>query len=429
VTGGGRTWAAAPIRLLGLSLMGALTGALIGVQTGCGGTHRGDGVRPGDSVAARAAGVAEVRFRPVFQTPQGDPGLLVAAVPGGQWDQGLATACQNLLALHVDKTSRVDAPTASLVAARAGYPGQVRFVRTLNGGAFPQPLVDKLAATVAWGGPVDLGLAVRRYGDGTALWVLAWSRHVADTDPVLRDLALDQPLPVRVDLVDPALADASLRLFVAPPDGPVDELSLTNGLTRWVDRFHTPGAWRIEAVATTKERTAVVLLYTVFVDSPPPTPAPLRVAPTAPENPAQAEQTLFLALNQLRAQHGLPAVAWFELFEPLVREQSAFMASAGRALHVLPGLTPGVAARAKSYAFPYAFHHEAVATAPTAEEAMELVVDSPAHRAMLLCDSCTHGSIGVALEPTVRRVPRLFVTWELLEFPKGPPRLLDNLDR
>lgn len=387
-------------------------------------------VRPGDSVAARAAGLAEVRYRPVFEVPSGAPAELVAAVPGGQWDRGLAAAAEELLTLHVDRASRIDAPTASLVAARAGYPGQARFLRALNGGAFPQELAQEIAAAAAAGGvPVDLGLAVRRYDDGTALWVMAWSRQVARLDPLLRDVALDQPVPVRVELVDPELKDAELRLFVAPPDGPVEELALTDGVTRWLDRFHTPGPYRVEAVATRQGRSAVALLFTVFVEQPPPAPPPLPGPLTAGPDPARAEVELFASLNQLRVDHGLPPVQWFDLFEPLVREHSAYMAASGRALHVLPGLTPGVAERARGYAFPFAFHHEAVATAPTAAEAMAMVVDSPAHRMALLCEPCTHATVGVALEPSLGRMPRLFVTWELLELPKGPPRLLDSLDR
>ena len=60
---------------------------------------------------------------------------------------------------------------------------------------------------------------------------------------------------------------------------------------------------------------------------------------------------------------------------------------------------------------------------------MALVVDSPAHLAALLCASCTHATIGVALEPVVDRPPRLFVTWELLEFPRGEPMAIDHYNR
>ena len=62
-------------------------------------------------------------------------------------------------------------------------------------------------------------------------------------------------------------------------------------------------------------------------------------------------------------------------------------------------------------------------------EALFLVSDSPGHLRNLLCDTCNHASIGVALEPVLDRIPRLFVTWELLEFPKGPPVEIDRYNR
>ena len=37
--------------------------------------------------------------------------------------------------------------------------------------------------------------------------------------------------------------------------------------------------------------------------------------------------------------------------------------------------------------------------------------------------------IGATLEPVLDRVPRLFVTWELLEFQQGPPREIDDYNR
>ena len=73
-------------------------------------------------------------------------------------------------------------------------------------------------------------------------------------------------------------------------------------------------------------------------------------------------------------------------------------------------------------AHPGARHHEDVAAAATADAALALVADSPGHLRNLLCEACTHASIGVALEPVLDRPPRLFVTWELLEFPQAPPQ-------
>ncbi|RME20336.1 MAG: CAP domain-containing protein [Deltaproteobacteria bacterium] len=397
---------------------------------GCAGRSAGRGpVRPGDSVAARAAGITEVRFRPVFELPGEDAARLVEAVPGGQWDRGLAEVAEVLLSLHVERSAYIDVATTSLVTARAGYPGQVHAMRGLTGGAFPEQLAAAIARATAGVPAVDLGLAVRRFDDGTALWVLTWSRHRALLDPLPRDIALDDPVPVRVDIEDPALKGAALRLMVAPPHGPVEELRLTEGLTRWLDMFHEPGRWRLEVVARQGEHTEVLLLFSVFVDAPPPEPRPLATRMPPVENPIAAEQALLAQLNALRADNGLAPVQWFSTFEPLVREHSAYMAAVGQARHVIDGLTPGVQVRARSFAFPFAFHHEAVAAALTATEAMQLVVDSPAHRRTLLCEPCTHVTIGAALEPVLDRQPRIFVTWELLEFPKGPPRRLDAAER
>ncbi|MCB9780761.1 MAG: CAP domain-containing protein [Alphaproteobacteria bacterium] len=377
-------------------------------------------VRPGDSLAARAAGIPEVRQRPVFDAPDADAAWLVEQIDGSGWDQGLADAASRLLALHVDRGGRIDAASAAGVAARAGYPGQARFTRALTGGGLPVDVAAEIAAATR-GQPVDVGLAVRRFEDGTAMWIVAWARRVARLDPIPMRLDLDAQLPVRVELIDPALAHAELRLFLAPPVGPVEEIPITPSLTRWVDRFHTPGEWRIEVVAQADDRVEVALLFSLWVDSEPERLPPLQAGTPGVENPMDAERVLFGDLNRLRATHGLPPLQWFATFEPLVREHSALMASTGRASHTIEGITAGVAARARTWAYPAAFHHQAVAVAPTAAEAMALVVDSPAHRRTLLCETCTHATVGVALEPVLDRPPRLFVTWELLEFPKGPP--------
>ena len=97
--------------------------------------------------------------------------------------------------------------------------------------------------------------------------------------------------------------------------------------------------------------------------------------------------------------------------------------------HNIPGVTKGVESRVIQFAHPRARHYENVAAAATAADAHALVEGSPAHLANLLCASCSHIAIGATLEPVLDRVPRLFVTWELLEFPQGPPREIDDYNR
>ena len=366
----------------------------------------------------------EVRFLPA-PPPHDDARWLLASLDQATWDAQLARAVDELI-LHLPcKTPRLTPSTLSLATARAGYPGQARFTRLLNGGAPPDALVAEIA-TAAAGEPVDVALSRRSWGDGTTLWLVGWAPHRAGLDPLPRDLPLDGTLAVRAEL--PA-GNSDARLFVAGPTGPVEEMSLSSGTPRWVDRFHEPGAYRLEVVAERAGQTEVVLLFSVFVESEPPAMVHTPPMPEGGPDPIAAETTLFTALNQLREQHGLQPVRNFPLFVPLVREHSAWMANLGVVAHALPGVTAGVPARATEMSHPGARHYENVAVATTAEDALALVADSPGHLRNLLCEACTHAAIGVALEPTLGRRPRLFVTWELMEFPQGPPQAIDHYDR
>ncbi len=347
--------------------------------------------------------------------------LLVSIVPGARWDRNLAKAVDTVLLAHTAKARHLAPQALATATAAAGYPGQARFARTVNAGAFPHALVEELVVA-ANGEPVDVALSCRSWADGTTLWLVGWAPHRADLDPVPLRVELDDPVPVRVDLPD---GTKEARLFVALPSGGVEELRLSDGRARWVDLFHEPGVYRLEVVAQRGPQTEVVLLWSQVVEAelPPVRLPPLEALP--PPDPRAAERTLWRLLNKRRSEQGLGPVEPFPLFEPLAREHSAYMASAGVLSHVLPGLTPGVPVRAARLANPDARHYENVASAMTAEDALDLVWDSPGHRRQLLCAECTHAAIGVALEPALHRRPRLYVTWELLAFPQGTPASID----
>lgn len=374
--------------------------------------------------ASGAARLAEVQYRP-SPTVSDDGALLMDAVgPGTTWDLGLHAAAGELLGTATGRRARLDTATTARATARAGFPGQARFSTLLNGGAFPADLVEPVAQE-ALSGPVDVALARRTWGDDSTLWMVAWAPHVVDLNPVPRDIGLDDTVPVTVY----GGAGEELRLFVAPPDAPVEELPLSSGVTRWVDRFHTPGPYRIEVVAKGDGPARVALLFTVFVDESPAPLAPGVPAPAPPPDPRAAEAALYDAVNDVRRTHGLPPVAPFPLFESLAREHSALMAASGQVAHVLPDISRGVPSKAVDLAHPRAQHYENVAAAATAEEALARVVDSPGHLRNLLCEPCTHVAIGAALEPVLDRSPRVFVTFELLDFPQGPPKAIDHYNR
>ena len=368
---------------------------------------------PTELAVPTAPRAAEVRYRP--WPADGLDAALAARLPDGRADAGLSEATRALLGRMVDPRARIRPEVSSLITARAGYPGPVNYLKLVNTGGFPEELVQRIAEESA-GDPVDVALVRRDWSDGVVLWLAGFSRRRASVDPLPRDLPLDASLPLRVDSEIPG----QLLLFVATPDGPVVEAALSGEATRWLDLFHTPGPYRVEVVAEREGRAEVVLLFSVFVEQPPDEPPHLAWHPPPPPDPVTAEAELYAALDALREAHGLPPVASFPLYEPLAREHSAFMASAGRVGHQIPGLTAGVAARSDGVVHPKARTYENVAGAMTAEDAHQLVVDSPGHLKNLLCEPCTHAAIGVALEPVLDRPPRLFVTWELLEFPNGP---------
>jgi hypothetical protein len=370
----------------------------------------------------------EVRYRPGEPSDDAER-TLVASVPRGRWDEGLAAAASELLSLSTDPAVALDPHAQALALARAGFPAQARFTRFWNGGAYPSEVDAMLAADIALAAEndesIDVALARRTWADGTALWVIGWARHVASIDPIPRALAIDAPLALRVDHPK----GGPLRLVLAPPMGAVEELDMTSGVSRWVDRFHVPGAYRLEVLRTEGAVAEVVFLFTLWVDTPPEEPALLGESMTAVADPVAAESVLFQRLDALRRARGLGGVQRFDAFLPVIREHSAYMASTGVVAHQIPGVTDGVAARIQGAFHPRPVLHEDVAAAASAASAAALVEDSPAHLQNLLCEACTHAVVGVALEPVLDRAPRLFVTWELIEFPNGPSRPVDHYNR
>lgn len=363
--------------------------------------------------------VHQVRFRPV-PTPSATLAIeLTDRVPSSSWDAGLARATELLVAKAVDPNSRIPPLAQASALSYAGYPGHAQFGRELNGGALPSDLIQQMADfALASDAPVDVALKKREYADGTTLWIAAIARRTVLLDPVPQDIALDDAVPVTVEQVH---GNGDLTLYLARPDGRVDSWPIEPLIGRWLTEFHTPGEYRAEVVANSGSSSSVVLLWSFFVED---EPIPIPALPVAElSSSADAAEQLYKALNTTRRDNGLPALERFEPYEPLAREHAAYMAHTGRVGHALPNVTDGVAARAARNFLPQADHHENVATALTWQDAHDMVWLSPGHRRNLLCEPCTHVAIGTALG-VADRVPQLYVTWEMLEFPNGPPAKL-----
>lgn len=352
--------------------------------------------------------------------------------PSIHWDQGLQRAAQELISVVAFPQAMMRNSAMQLAADRAGYPGQSQFIKILNTGEFP---VLALASIGKKYSSVDVGYATRRYADGTVLWIIAWAKHVLEMEPIPLQIPLDSPLPIRVDGIEPG---EQAFLYIDAPDRPIEKIQLLSGAHRWLQDFHVPGRYRMEVVVQKKilvgehwqsaEQSEIALLFSVYVDQELPKPS-MQTASFTPSNPMEAEDWLYKKVNELRVQRGLHPLQRFSLFESIVREHSALMANTGNVEHFINGVTNGVAEKSAKYAHPRARHYQNVAAAITKEDALDLAIDSPGHFQVLLCQTCTHMSIGVALEPTISTNPRLFVTWEVLEFPDGVPQKIDKLQR
>ena len=344
-------------------------------------------------------------------------------LPTATIDASLQQAAQILIAATRDPELPMSVRSMLDAENQAGYPGQAHFMKVMNGGQFP---VQQLKALYKHAG-LEIGMSKRKFADGRVLWVIGWGRRLLDVDPIPMEVPLDGAVPLRIGDFD---AERAL-LYISAPDRPVERIELLPNAHRWIQDFHVPGEYRFEVLLQRSKGSSqyneIALLFSVFVDIPIP-----RVTSTivshASSNPILAEKQLFQSVNQLRVERSLRPLKSFELFVPLAREHSALMASTGTVNHRIDGVTNGVISKAAKLAHPRASHHQNVAAALTADEALALAIDSPGHFQVFLCETCTHMSIGAALEPTFVN-PRLFVTWEVLEFPRGEPKRIEKLNR
>jgi len=340
------------------------------------------------------------------------------------WDKGLSGAVDELLLEIRDPRAFLSHEAIRIALSRAGFPGQARFAKTVNNGTIPKDLLLQVIQDVGKE-KVDVALRSRRYGNGLTLWIIGWAPHLVEIDPLPRDIPLDGSFSIRIG----AKKTQKAMLFIAPPDGEVEKTPILPQASRAVPSMHIPGEYRYEVVVESKKGPQVAVLFSVFADQPaPPVPA-LKRAPRTVPNPNTAEKFLYQEVNMLRRQRGLRPLKRYEEFESLAREHSSWMANTGIVAHQIPGVTKGVQSHAQRLFHPYANHYESIAAAQSAKEAFDIVISSPAHLQTFLCVDCTHMAIGATIEPVLDRVPRLFVTWEMLYFPLGPSLRKDRYGR
>ena len=362
----------------------------------------------------------QVRYRPepAYQSP------ILKILPNATWDKGLESAGDQILLQLRAPQARIPHQAIRIALARVGFPAQARFAKVVNNGAFPKELVRELMLDVG-NHRVDLALRSASYGDGTTLWLLGWAPHLIEIDPMPQKVRLDGSFSIRME----AKKNQEAILFIAPPDGMVDQSPLLSSASRSVPSMHIPGEYRYEVIVQSAQGPQVAALFSVFADVEPDSIPSISAAPVPSPNPFVAEKWLYEQVNRLRSDRGLAPLIPFEPFASLAREHSAWMANSGIVAHQIPGVTKGVQHHARQLFHPYAEHYESIAAAQNAQEALDVVISSPAHIQTLLCSDCTHIAIGATIEPVLDRIPRLFVTWEMIRFPQGVSLRKDRFRR
>ena len=338
-------------------------------------------------------------------------------------DLGLKKAAEELLGSLHKPTLFVTQSAVQLATTRNGYPGQARFAKILNTGYYPEEIIDMIEKDVQ-GRSFHFSIVRRTYGTGMNLWLIGWAPQILYIDPLDRDIPLDGSVGIRI-----SGNQNKSTLLLTNPEQDVEILPLLPEAYRILRKFSIPGSYRFEVVTENPKQNIqdISLLFSVYVDEEPPPPERLLSRDTQVENPLEAEEWMYIQLNQLRQQKGLAPLQKFKLFVPLVRSHSAWMAAEGIAAHKISGVTKGVDYHAELLAHPRARHYENVAAAYSSKEAWHLATNSPGHLQVFLCETCTHVSIGGAVEPVMEGRARLFFTFEVLEFPQGEPKKIEYM--
>lgn len=227
------------------------------------------------------------------------------------------------------------------------------------------------------------------------------------------------PIPRRLELGASAMVGGRLlrgfarpTVLVAPPSGPVRELSLrTTG-----DSFQSslrcdgdPGRYQVEIMASDARGKTVLANFPVFCGVAPPRSLPRRVV-AGPEtnDSARAEALVLEAVNRDRAAAGLAALVLDEALGRAARAYSQEMAGSQNVDHVSP--TSGDARdRVRRAGARVRVVLENVGRAGSVADAQRSFMSSPGHRQNVLDRSITRLGAGVAFRRDAG-VPTVYVT-------------------
>jgi uncharacterized protein YkwD len=314
-------------------------------------------------------------------------------------DGALAAAATH----YVRETARGRRPGTAeceAIARRLGFAGVVFEV---VGFSHDNPRGEMVWRRALARGPRNV--PVTRYGlhasPSSEVAALVLGSVEATLEPFPRRVALGQSLRLRGE-VAPRFDHA--RVYVTSPDGRVWDRRSSGRRIDTAVELSQAGKYQVEVTGNGDTGPFVVVNVPVYVgdaaesQTTPPVGTGARRA-----TPEEAEARMMSLLAAARAKAGLAPVEPDAELRGLALAHAKDMAQAGFVGHVSP-TTGTVADRARRAGVKVLQVGENIAQAPTVDAAHDNLMDSPAHRAVMLNDKFTHVGIAVVDGSTGRNV-------------------------
>jgi uncharacterized protein YkwD len=239
-------------------------------------------------------------------------------------------------------------------------------------------------------------------------------RRLMDLGVLPREVTRNKPLPV-IGNIFPGISKP--RIYITKPDGVVAKQELAtlenNTFSGQLTFKEEPGRYKIEMMVDTELGPTVANLFPLYIDVPYDTeliltPKNLVAAETYASVDA-AENAFSELVNAVRKKNKLSDLTWDRQLQIMARGHSNQMKQKEFFGHTTPeGQT--LKMRAQSVTHSYSKVTENLAQNSTLTEAMDKLMDSPAHRGNILDPELTDFGVGIAIKKNTDGSPLYIVT-------------------
>jgi uncharacterized protein YkwD len=248
---------------------------------------------------------------------------------------------------------------------------------------------------------VATNMPVTRYGlhvsdDGVA--AVVFGRVEVTLDPIPRRFQPGEVCRLRGEITG---RDGEARVYLTRPDGKVEETRLAGRKVDVALSLRAPGVHRVEVMSDGAAGPVVLVNVPIYVgvDEPAwtPRPAPGRGG-AAPSTRAVAVARLLALLNEARGAAGLAPLAADAELGAVAAAHTEDMIAQRFFGHVSPS-TGKVENRLRRAGVVASLSGENIGQAATPDDVHRVLMDSPAHRALMLGAKFTHVGIGAGFRP------------------------------